>query len=137
MELVRIWTETPRRGAKLLLSDQSEKPLQTKRKSNKMPTRVAPKKALNIPQNAFCHKCGRTGHYASRCQKPRVLRCGLCGLIGHFTRQCPSLPEELRAKFDSLYSKNLPASKEITPASTPSTDSAAAKTPEQEGSSKN
>ena len=137
MELVRVWTKAPRRGAKLLYADQSEKHPQIKKKSTKKPTRAAPKKALNIPQNAFCHNCGKTGHYASRCQKPRVLRCGLCGMIGHFTRQCPSLPEELRAKFDNLYSKNLPVSKEITPASTPSSESATTSALEQQESSKN
>ena len=140
MELVRVWAKPPRKGPKLLYANQSFNSTSQQRRSKKQPVKGKPKKALNIPQNVVCHNCGRPGHYATRCLQPRVPRCGLCGLTGHFTRQCPTLPEDLRNKFDGLYLKNLSTAAAITspPLPTPaSTATPVAQTLQEEEASKN
>ena len=135
MELVRVWAKPPRRSAKLLQAT----PKQPKRKTGKGQTQRAPNRALNIPQNAICRNCGKSGHFASRCFRPRLARCGLCGQTGHFTRQCPILPEDLKKKFDGLYSKKVPANREVTSptSNAPASESTPPQTTKTEDISKN
>ena len=115
MELVRVWAKPPRKSDRLLQTV----PKSPKKKPVKLPTKGKPQKTLSVPKTSprsvICHKCGKPGHYANRCLQPRIPRCGLCGLTGHITRQCPSLPEDLKAKFNGLYSQNNPMTKEVTP----------------------
>ena len=103
MELVRVWAKPPRKATKLLHTDT--KP--PKKKSAKKSTKGKSKKSVNTIQNVVCTRCGRPGHYATQCRSSRVFRCGLCGLTGHYTRQCPNLPDDLKEKFNGLYSRNI------------------------------
>lgn len=47
-------------------------------------------------ENKRCHKCGKTGHIATKCSsgKTKNIKCHLCGKGGHIRSECPGIEDD-------------------------------------------